>query len=480
MYSIFVNYRRGDHSVAVAALTEMLAHHFGHDEVFLDVDIPSGERYPQEIDERLHGCDVLVSVIHDGWAATFDTPRKKDWVHYEIATALKKCITVIPVLLEDAAQPTWEQLPPDIAGLSLFQNARVRSTEFRTDVDQLIRRLEHHVDLDKSTPPKKPVNAKPKRTLPRIAGLACALFLVTPVVFFEPVPLWLMFAQPAFVSAALLAIASLLTMIATWSLRRFIYRWERRAGTRTHREVLSRNWILPALLVVVSAFFVSRAMIRDGAWQEWEGWYLVVLVVVVAYYFHRWWRRTTAGDDAWPPPVTSEHWVFRRAALRLHDKLTTDKEWRRPRSRTIQRQAVSIYLDLANARKELTARAALPLARWIRHGYSGETMLYLGWLASIIALDVAAVAALVFGDPVPGSPLRAIAITVVVACAFTAAMVTTHFLLDRHRVATWIDELIEWQKTLGPLIFCTDAPAHKEDRGDQLRFNVRDAFPDRL
>jgi hypothetical protein len=84
MYSVFVNYRRGTHSVSVKALAERLAQHFGDDEVFIDNGMPSGERYPQEIKERLHGCDVLVSVIHNDWVSTFGTPRKRDWVQYEI------------------------------------------------------------------------------------------------------------------------------------------------------------------------------------------------------------------------------------------------------------------------------------------------------------------------------------------------------------------------------------------------------------
>lgn len=464
MYSIFVNYRRGDHSVAVAALAETLARHFGRDEVFLDVGIPSGERYPQEITERLHNCAVLVSVIHAGWLATFDQQRRKDWVRHEIATALTKNITVIPVLLENATPPTWEQLPRDIADLTLFQTAHLRSAAFRSDVDQLIRRIEQHVDLGK-TPPKPSTGDKPARTGLKISALAIGLALLTAAVFFDRAPLWRMFAQPAFGSAALLALASTATMIMTWSLRGLGARWERRAGTRTHREALSRTWIVPALAIVGSAFFVSKGMAQNGGWQEWEWWYLVVVVLFAAFYLHRWWRRTTEEDDAWPPPVTTDHWVFRRAALRLHDRLTTNQEWRRPRARTAQREAVSVYLDLAQARKDLTIRATLPVTRWIRHGYYGQTTAYLGWFMSIVVLDLSSAGALVFGDPVPGSPFRVIAVTVAGAAAFTAAMVTTHLLLDRYRVTKWIEELIDWQRKLGPLIFCTDEPAPEEALG---------------
>ncbi|HEX6352530.1 TIR domain-containing protein [Actinophytocola sp.] len=462
MYSIFVNYRRGEHSVAVAALVEMLAHHFGRDEVFLDVGIPSGERYPQEIEERLHGCDVLVSVIHNGWAATFGQPRRKDWVRYEIRTALRKNTTVIPVVLEDAAIPAWEQLPEDIADILLLQSATLRSAEFRGDVDNLIRRIEHHVDLDGAAARKAPVRAKPKRTWLRIAALAVALYLVTLVMFFDSVEdeaLWRRFAEPAFASTALLVLASSLTMIATWPLKRLSYRWERNAGTRTYREALSRNWIVPALLFVATAFGVSRAMTEDGGWQEWEVWYVGVVVLFGLFYLHRQWRISTVEDHAWPPPVTTDHWLFRRAALRLHEKLTTDKEWRTPRSRTLQRQAVSVYLDLAQARLDLIAKSRLSLGRWILGGHSGETTVYVAWYTSILVLDVSAVAALVFGEHVPGNPLLVIAITVVAATAFTAAMVTTHLLLDRYRVRKRIEELTEWQGKLGPLIFCVDEPS---------------------
>jgi hypothetical protein len=457
MYSIFVNYRRSEHSaMAVSALKQMLAHHFGHDEVFLDVDIPTGERYPGLIDERLHGCDVLVAVIHDGWDATFDEPRKKDWVSYEIATALEKGIPIIPVLLEDTPRPAWDKLPREIAGLSLFQNARLRSREIESDVDRLIQRLEHHVDLEPVEPPAK---ARPKRTGLRIAALALALFLVTPVVFFESGPLWWMFAFPAFGSAILLALCSSLTMIATWSLRGVAHRWERRGGTRTHRETLTKNWVFAALLILVSAYFASRPLIRDGSWQEWKLWFALLLILFASAYLHRWWRKATAGDEAWPPPVTSDHWVFRRAARRLHEKLTTDKKWRHPRSRTTQRQAESIYLDLVEAREELIARAALPVTRWLRNGYTGETIMYLGWLASVLMLDVAATAVLVLGDRVPGSPLWPIVITVGGATIFTAAMLTTNFLVDRYRVSQWVVELTEWQETLEPLVFGTHGPS---------------------
>lgn len=452
MYRIFVNYRQGSHSMAVKGLTDALERHFGRHEVFLDAGIPEGANYARELEIWLHSCDVLVAVIHEGWDDTFTEQRWKDWVHYEIATALKRGITVIPVLLENAGIPEWKKLPEDIADINLRQHARLRAATYREDVDRLIRRIEHNLGGDADTS-HTPVAAKPKRTVLHIAALAVVLFLMAIGLFLSPGPAWRVFALPAFVSTVMLAAASTLTVIATWSLRRLGHRWEQRAGTRTHREALSRNWILPALLIVASAAMLSRAMTEDGRWEEWEWWYAVILVLFAAFFLHRWWRRTTEGDDVWPPPVTTDHWVFRRAALRLHDKLRSDDaEWRHPRSYKAQRQAESVYFALGRTREELARRAALPLMRWIRNGYSAETTVYIGWFASIVLLEVASVAALVFGDPVPGSPYRLIAITVAAATVFTGAMVVTNFLLDRYRTGKWIEELTEWQQKLGPLV----------------------------
>lgn len=458
MHSIFVNYRSGSHAVAVAALVERLGHHFGDEQVFLDLGMPPGAEYPRHLDERLRRCGVLVVVVHDGWTGTWRPAPAKDWVHFEIVTALVAGIPIVPVLLEDTEPPARDELPADIVALADRQGARVRAASFRDDVDRLARMLEPHVSPD-TAPPRETVGPKRRRVGLRAAAWAVALFLLTPVVLFEPGPLWSLFAFPAFASMVILLLMSVVVTTSMFFLKEVFRRWEDKAGRLTYREELSRKWILPALTLVAVAYGWSESMTSDGAWDRWEAWYLVVLALGTAFVSHRWWRRHTAEDVAWPPPVTTEHRVFRRAALRLRDELTTNREWRRPRSLTRQRQAVSIYLELSRVRVDLGVRAAAPLARWVRTGYSGEPSAYLGWFASIVALNLAAASSLVLTDVGGAGPWRLIALTTGLAAAGTALAVVGEFRRDRGDATRWVAELTDWQSRLGPLVLCSAAAA---------------------
>lgn len=147
MSLIFINYRKGLHSIAVSALAERLAQHFGSDAVFYDVRLTSGSRYPDELRLRLNACDVLVALIHASWVRDLADRRDQrlDWVEYEISNALADGKQVIPVLLDQAEPPTPDQLPSSIAELALRQMLRLRATHFTNDLDNLIWQLERHV-----------------------------------------------------------------------------------------------------------------------------------------------------------------------------------------------------------------------------------------------------------------------------------------------------------------------------------------------
>ena len=76
--------------------------------------------------EKLHG-------LHD----------EDDFVRIEITSALKRDITVVPVLVEGAKMPATEMLPPELEKFSRRQAAHVRpGRDFRRDVNDLIKALE--------------------------------------------------------------------------------------------------------------------------------------------------------------------------------------------------------------------------------------------------------------------------------------------------------------------------------------------------
>jgi hypothetical protein len=212
MVDIFVNYRRGSHSVAVVALVEELARHFGTDAVFLDLRIRSGAQYPGLLDDALRSCSVLVAVMHDDWLAGFDEERDKDWVRYEIDYALRNDKAVVPVLLEDATLPRRGELA-EIGDLITWNATRVRAESFRGDIDRLVRVIEDHVVPRSPVPAAPPADPPAKRVGLRVAAWATTLFLLFPLLAFTSNPLWQQFALPAFVSAVILVTMAVLSIV---------------------------------------------------------------------------------------------------------------------------------------------------------------------------------------------------------------------------------------------------------------------------
>ncbi|MGH4026302.1 MAG: TIR domain-containing protein [Pseudonocardiaceae bacterium] len=100
MGKVFVSYRRqGGHALAVVGLAERLAQHIGRDRVFIDTRLAPGERYPDELKAELAASDVVLAVVHDGWVEAFTVERWRDWVQYELSTALREGKTVIRPLV---------------------------------------------------------------------------------------------------------------------------------------------------------------------------------------------------------------------------------------------------------------------------------------------------------------------------------------------------------------------------------------------
>jgi hypothetical protein len=82
---------------------------------------------------------VLLALIGARWAGE-DTRGKvrisdpQDWVHVEVATALRRGITVIPVLLDGTRMPAAENLPGDLQSLARMNAADVRASRLNADV----------------------------------------------------------------------------------------------------------------------------------------------------------------------------------------------------------------------------------------------------------------------------------------------------------------------------------------------------------
>ena len=93
-------------------------------------------------------CDVLIAVIGQRWLISSEAEGSRrldnsdDFVRLEIATALKRNIRVIPVLVDDASMPRASDLPDDLKSLVRRNAVEVSHTRFSTDSERLIDALE--------------------------------------------------------------------------------------------------------------------------------------------------------------------------------------------------------------------------------------------------------------------------------------------------------------------------------------------------
>ena len=149
MAGIFIGYRRDDSAGHARALFDRLRAHFGADLVFMDVtDIEPGMDFTEVLDKAIGSCDVLLAVIGREWLTATDvTGRRRlddphDFVRFEMATALRRKIRVIPVLVQNAASPSASVLPAEIAELARRQSIELRDTRWDADVMDLISGLE--------------------------------------------------------------------------------------------------------------------------------------------------------------------------------------------------------------------------------------------------------------------------------------------------------------------------------------------------
>ena len=142
---IFISYRRDDSAASAIGIGQYLEHEFGGKNVFVDVDMRAGVKFPEVLEARLAECKVMLVLIGPGWLDARDDQGHRrldnpdDWVRLEIAHALKRNITVIPVRINGAALPGRGALSEDVRGLLDHQSTSVTHASFRHDMAGLAR-----------------------------------------------------------------------------------------------------------------------------------------------------------------------------------------------------------------------------------------------------------------------------------------------------------------------------------------------------
>jgi TIR domain len=139
---IFISYRQADAKAWAISLRDDLAKVFGEDQVFLDKDKLHAGNWRVQINRALDRCAVALVVIGPRWLSIVDElnrPRislPDDVHHQEVALVLSRSkVTVIPVLVDDAAMPQAKQLPQDLQLLCDQQAYKIGDTQARRKAD---------------------------------------------------------------------------------------------------------------------------------------------------------------------------------------------------------------------------------------------------------------------------------------------------------------------------------------------------------
>jgi len=140
MASIFISYRREDSGGHAGRLCDRLTARFGGDRVFMDIqDIHPGQNFAASIEDTIATCDCVIAVIGPRWLETVKKRAQSadDFVRHEIGAALKRHVTIVPVLVGGARMPAASDLPPELAELSFLNALEIRDERFDRDVVEL-------------------------------------------------------------------------------------------------------------------------------------------------------------------------------------------------------------------------------------------------------------------------------------------------------------------------------------------------------
>jgi hypothetical protein len=155
MRAIFISYRRNDAEGEAGRLFDDLVREFGEQSVFMDVStLEAGRDFRKAIDESVGSCGVLLSMIGTSWLDAKNEAGERrlddpaDFVRLETASALKRDIPVIPVLVRGAKMPIAGQLPDDLKDLAYRNAAELTHARWNSDVQLLVKALRPFVSME--------------------------------------------------------------------------------------------------------------------------------------------------------------------------------------------------------------------------------------------------------------------------------------------------------------------------------------------
>jgi len=151
---IFISYRREQSGWWAGRLYDRLCRDFDRSQIFMDIDtIALGADFVDSIETTVAKCDLLIALIGNNWLTSKDDQGERrldnpeDFVRIEIATALKRGIRVIPVLVDGALMPQSGELPDDLKPLARRQALELNHDRFDIDFKRLASTIRRFLEI---------------------------------------------------------------------------------------------------------------------------------------------------------------------------------------------------------------------------------------------------------------------------------------------------------------------------------------------
>jgi hypothetical protein len=123
----------------------------------MDLDsIEAGLDFADVIRDAVNSCLVMVALIGSRWVTVADEEGRRriedpgDYVRFEIRTALKCGVRVIPVLADGAKPLRHQQLPPDLRKLARLSALELSYDRFDYDETRLTAVIEKVLTAESS------------------------------------------------------------------------------------------------------------------------------------------------------------------------------------------------------------------------------------------------------------------------------------------------------------------------------------------
>lgn len=119
--------------------------------------IEPGRDFRKAIDQSVASCSVLLAVIGRDWLEAKDEAGQRrlddpnDFVRVELASALRRDIPVVPVMVRSAKMPRADQLPEDLKELAYRNAVELTYTRWKSDVQALIEALRPHLEANSAS-----------------------------------------------------------------------------------------------------------------------------------------------------------------------------------------------------------------------------------------------------------------------------------------------------------------------------------------